>query len=664
DLIEAVHGDGAPAARAPTRAGETAEHEDAPAPKGQSWRTIRVPLDLLDDIMNGVSDMVLARNEVARKLRSAGNASGVTGAFDRLSNSIAEMRATAGKMRMQRLNKLFAPLPRLVRDLGQELGKRVDVVVDGGEVELDREMIESIRDPLTHIVRNAIDHGIETPDKRRAAGKPENGTLHISARQSGNQIVIDVSDDGTGISIDRLVAKAVADKVISAAAARDLSAERKLDLIFSPGLTTSSEVTSISGRGVGMDVVRSNIERIGGVVDLHNRQGAGLTITLRVPLTLTIISGLTVLAGDQTFAIPRLSVDEIVLQSSDSVRIDHNGGLDLAILRGERLSLVYLEDSLGMPRAATGDEDRTLIVTRETGGNRYALSVADVYDHEELVIKPATPLIMATGLYAGTTLPDSGKPMLLLDTTGIAAKAAVGRSIAAPIKDDPVDYQRARQALSFREFDGSVRTILLSFVQRIEDVAIAAMSRAGGRLLAVIDDRMLPLYDCAIPADRTHVKVLRIRVNDRELGYVIDDVVDLVDLPYSFEPARKGGIVSLVGMIDGQPIEIVEPDHLAAAVFEAAVDNRPTCRIAGVDNHWTHQFLRPILESAGYRVLGVGDPGAAAIVLAAGDDVAAADGKASIVCLRDSPAGDDDGSVYWHDPDGILAALKRIEDAA
>ncbi len=271
ELINAL----APGAEGPAVQAATLGAAD-PATKGSAApRTIRLSVELLDRVMSGVSDMVLARNELARRLREAPNEVAVDGAFERLSGIIAEMRDAITRTRMQRIENLFVALPRMVRDLSAELGKQVLVDIDGGDVELDREMIEMIRDPLTHIIRNAVDHGIESPAERIKAGKREIGLLAVSARQSGNQILIEISDDGKGIEASRLVEKALANGVIDKEVAQKLTRSEQLALIFEAGLSTAREVTAISGRGVGMDVVRSNVERIGGLVELefNTRQG-------------------------------------------------------------------------------------------------------------------------------------------------------------------------------------------------------------------------------------------------------------------------------------------------------------------------------------------------------------------------------------------------------
>src|SRR5688500_8952476 len=322
--------------------------------------------------MSTVSDMVLARNELARRLRESTNEVTVDGAFERLSSIIAEMRDAITRTRMQRIENLFVGLPRMVRDLSTELGKQVLVDIDGGDVELDREMIEMIRDPLTHIVRNAIDHGIEGAADRAAAGKPEKGLLQVCARQAGNQILIEICDDGRGIDGDALVRKALASGSLALERADRLTAAQKTALIFEAGLSTAAEVTAISGRGVGMDVVRANIERIGGVVDVDSKRGEGVRLTLRVPLTLTIIPALTVSAGGGNYALPRSAIEEIVRAKGGAVRIETIGGASIATIRGRRMPMVSLGPLL-RSEIAEDQAEQSLIVLRPAGGDFYAL---------------------------------------------------------------------------------------------------------------------------------------------------------------------------------------------------------------------------------------------------------------------------------------------------
>src|SRR5215213_347882 len=493
-------------------------------------RTIRLSVELLDRVMSTVSDMVLARNELARRLRETSADVPVDGAFERLSAIIADMRDAITRTRMQRIENLFVALPRMVRDLSAELGKQVLVDIDGGDVELDREMIEMIRDPLTHIVRNAVDHGIELPADRLKAGKREIGILSVSARQSGNQILIDIHDDGRGIDGTKLVEKAIAAGTVDKAAAAELSPREQLALIFEAGLSTAKEVTSISGRGVGMDVVRSNVERIGGIVEVDSKVGQGTRMTLRVPLTLTIIPALTVSIGNQHFAIPRSAIDEIVRANGESVKLEHLGGAGVATIRGRRVPEVSLADILGI-QSGIDDKDRTLIVLRPAGGDLYALAVDRIHDHEELVVKPAAPAVMNTGLYAGTTLADDGSPILLFDPAGLAEVGGVkleAQERAARIAEGPIAPEFiATAVLLFRGLDGGRRALRLAVVDRIEEVAASAIKRAAGQLRVQVGEAILPLAGVGsgeLGTDK--IRVFRLNDGQHEIGYAFAEVLD------------------------------------------------------------------------------------------------------------------------------------------
>ena len=506
-------------------------------------RTVRLPIDLLDRMMAGVSDMVLARNELARKLRASDGDAGVALAFERLSGCVADMRDAITRTRMQRIDAIFAALPRMVRDLSAELGKQVIVEIEGGDVELDREMIEMIRDPLTHILRNSIDHGIETPEQRRAAAKPAAGRLSVAARQAGNQIVIEISDDGRGIDGETVLAKAISAGIVTPDKGATLSWAQKVELVFEPGLSTAETITTISGRGVGMDVVRANVERIGGLVDIESRPRLGLKVSLRVPLTLTIIPALTVSSGALRFAVPRAAIDEIVRANGTNAVIERLGDGEIATIRGRRLPVVRLAALLGLADAAGGGAP-ILVVLRPAGGAVYALALDAVHDHEELVVKPAAPAIVATGIYAGTTLPDNGQPMLLLDPAGIAAVADVP---VAEIEAEPVAAIVAETVptLLFHDLDGAERAIRLAVVERIDDVAADAVRLVGGRRRLVQDGRIVAVFDCGGDFARDDARqgaratVLRLSDGATTLAYAIAAVIDIRALDSAIVPAAS-----------------------------------------------------------------------------------------------------------------------------
>jgi two-component system chemotaxis sensor kinase CheA len=628
-------------------------------------RTIRLSVELLDRVMSTVSDMVLARNELARRLRESETDVPVDGTFERLSSIIAEMRDAITRTRMQRIENLFVALPRMVRDLSAELGKQVLVDIEGGDVELDREMIEMIRDPLTHIVRNAVDHGIELPAERLKAGKREIGILAVSARQSGNQILIDIQDDGRGIDGRKLLEKAMAAGTIDEARAAQLSAREQLALIFEAGLSTAKQVTSISGRGVGMDVVRSNVERIGGIVEVDSKPGEGTRMTLRVPLTLTIIPALTVSVAGQHFAIPRSAIEEIVRANGESVTLEHVGGAGIATIRGRRVPEVALADILGLD-SEIDERDRTLIVLRPAGGDVYALAVDRIHDHEELVVKPAAPAVMNTGLYAGTTLADDGSPILLFDAAGLAQVGGVrleAQERTARIAEGPVAHGSvAPPVLLFRGLDGARRALRLAVVDRIEEVPANAIAEAAGKLRVQLGEAILPLAG-ARAEDIGDAKVRLFRLNDgsHELAYAFAEVIDFAKVDGEIIPAEHEGEISGVTLVGGEPAELIDAHWLFANHVGAAARESETlvCRLPD-DVPWMQNMLRPMIEAAGYRVVADDSADQADLLIASKGAKAGEESARRTIWLRSEPepAGKKDDSIYRYDRAGLLMALK------
>jgi len=620
-------------------------------------RSIRLSVDLLDRMMSGVSDAVLARNELARRLRDMPRDVAIEAAFDRVSQCIAEIRDAITRTRMQRIDSLFAGLPRLVRDLSADLGKQVRLQADGGDVEMDREMIEMIRDPLTHIVRNAIDHGIEAPEAREEAGKPRLGTLKVSARQAGNQIIIEVADDGRGIDGDALVRKARAVGLLTAEQADKLSAGQKQALVFSPGLSTAGEVTAISGRGVGMDVVRANIERIGGVVDIDSRLGHGVRLCIRVPLTLTIIPALTISAAGQVFAIPRSAIEEILRVGSEAVRFDKVGEAQVATVRGRRMPMIALCDLLGVEQVVS-DSERRIILVKPAGGECYALGVASVHDHEELVVKPAAPAVMSAGLYAGTTLADDGRPILLLDPSGMAKCAGVNFNEAEIERHLAVKAEREEvlaaesTLLLFRTLDGRRRAVPVGLVERIEDVPVSAIGFSAGKLRLALDGRIMPLCGCDAAPDAEKLRILRLTDGDTEVAYGFAEVIDIRSLVLDLQSAPAPGEVAGAFLVDGAPVELLDPHWLFSLHADAGSDRatQPVCALPEGDS-WVDVMLRPMIEGLGYRIARAGE--LADILIALEDQEVPQD--VNVVRLRSAVEGQ--GSVYRYDRAALIGAL-------
>ena len=650
---------GAEAAAAPVATTVAEAQSKSVAP-----RTIRLSVELLDRLMSGVSDMVLARNELARRLRETTGDVAVDGAFERLSSIIAEMRDSITRTRMQRIENLFVALPRMVRDLSAELGKQVLVDIDGGDVELDREMIEMIRDPLTHIIRNAVDHGIELPAERLKAGKREIGLLSVSARQSGNQILIDIQDDGRGIDGRKLVEKAIASGALDKAEAAQLAPREQLALIFEAGISTAREVTAISGRGVGMDVVRSNVERIGGIVEVDSKPGDGTRMTLRVPLTLTIIPALTVSVAGQNFAIPRSAIDEIVRANGESVSLERLGGAGVATIRDRRVPEVALADILGLD-SPLSDEERSLVVLRPAGGDVYALAVDKIHDHEELVVKPAAPAVMATGLYAGTTLADDGSPILLLDPAGLAQVGGVkleAQERAARVAEGPAEAAaREVPVLLFRGLDGARRALRLAVVDRIEEVPGNAIRQGAGQLRVQLGEAILPLAGVNGELGEDKVRLFRLNDGAHEIGYAFREVIDLSAVSHELIQAECPGEIAAVSLISGEPAELVDAHWLFANHLGAASrkdEAQPVCRLPA-DDPWMQNMLRPIVEAAGYRVVSdAEDADSDLAILPHGEAEGAA--AARTIWLRSEPeaASEKDETIYRYDRAALLMALK------
>ncbi|MET4896952.1 chemotaxis protein CheW [Sphingomonadaceae bacterium jetA1] len=624
-------------------------------------RSIRLSVDLLDQMMNGMSDMVLARNELARRLREEGIDPRVEAALERLSLTVADMRDTVTRTRMQKVEALFSALPRMVRDTAAGLGKAINLTIEGSDVDLDREMVEMMRDPLIHIIRNAIDHGIETPAERRRKGKSPTGQIRVGARQSGNQIVIEVEDDGAGIDIARVAAKAVASGLHSAAEVAAMTLAQKQALIFAPGLSSRDEVSAVSGRGVGMDVVRANIEHVGGRVALDNRPGRGLMISIRVPLTLSIMSTIVLAVGGQRFALARQAIEEIVKVRGDQVRIDPVGSIEIATVRGRRLPMLPLGPFLGL-----GETRPATLVIVATRDGHYALGVDDVLDTEEVVVKPAVPVVMTTGLYAGQTLPDSGLPMLLLDGGGLAQAAGL-RFQREPIAlSDAEAAEIANPALLFEDLDGARRAMPLGAIDRVDKVERSAIHRSNGQTRLMVGEGTVPLHHIGddlrlLAGDGPPVEVLRLTDGDSECAYAVAGALEIVQLPAEIAAAEDGGTILGVAVLHGEVIEICDPLFFfrdAPVTIDAPAS--PLCVLEGAGAGWMDRFLRPVLEAHGYRcVLTAPSDGAAAVRLVLEDEaIAVAPSDTPVVRLRrDREAPPNADSVYRYDRSAVIAAL-------
>lgn len=630
-------------------------------------RTIRLPVELLDRVMSGVSDMVLARNDLAHRLRQAGNQPTIDGPFERLTTILSDVRDAITRMRMQRIETLFSALPRLVRDLSTELGKQVMVDLDGGDVELDREMIETIRDPLTHIIRNAIDHGIEAPSARLASGKREIGLLAIAARQSGNTISIVLSDDGRGLDEERIAAKGVATGLVAASERASMSRDRILNLIFEPGFSTAETVSNVSGRGVGLDVVRQNLEKVGGSIRVASVPGQGTTFTLQIPLTLSIIAGLTVEVADHRFAIPQSYVEEIVQASSSALDMTKMGETALVTFRGKRVPCLMLGEVLGLPEPENARQP-TLVMLRLASGDLFALAVEGIHSHGDIVVKPLAPAVMKSGLYAGSTLLDDGQPVLLLDVANIAAQAGLASDtrirVLAGLEDSAAGAAvRFDRAMLFTDFAGRRSAVRLELVQRIETAPASAIDRSGSRPRVVIDGMILPLVGLPegdFPLAR--VRLLRLSDGACELLHAVREVEDAVELTEELRPVPEDPRAEAITLIGGKPVTLIDAHALFALHGEPPQPAaRPRCTLPEGD--WARTILAPLVTAAGYEIVPEAEAGADALGILFEDvyEVAEALGRPlpdRLIRLRDQPeAPANSATIYRYDREGLMAAL-------
>ncbi len=594
-------------------------------------RTVRIAVPLLEALMTQVSDLVLVRNELARTVRMSNDPALASG-FDRLAAIVTDLRDSVTHTRMQPIDRLFATLPRLVRDTAKECGKLVTLELSGQDVEIDREMVEAIRDPLVHIVRNAIDHGIERPEARRAAGKPESSILRIAALQSGNQVSIEITDDGRGIDTEALIERAIAAKKIDTARVGLLDSSAAAQLIFEAGLSTAEKVTAVSGRGVGMDVVRANVERLGGSVALVNRPGHGLTVTLRAPLTLSIVNALVVRAGGQGFAVPRGAVEEVVALNREHARIEEIGGGHIAVVRGIAHPAYILSSLLGLRVNAP----RLAAIVATPSGRRYALAVDSVLDHEELVVRPMAPQLAAQGIFAGQSLGDDGCPVIVLDPVGIATSVGISR-VALP---RPTDVEQVStvtgSVVVATAFDGrriAVRSVL---VERLVETTRDDWLMVGGRWFAVIDGEHLPsCISEALPAGAL-ISAMLLFDGQRRVILPLQAVHDLAPLS-AIVPVDADGIEGLLS-IDDRPVELLD----ASCLFEsasAAGSSRPVASILLDPTPWSLAILAPLVEAAGYSV-SFGQTDNAALVIHLENAVALPADAAHIALAREA-----DGAV-------------------
>ena len=529
---------------------------DAATKPSVTETAIRVDVGQLDKVMNLVGELVLARNQIVANTARFDPAALATAA-QRLNHITTELQESVMKTRMQPIGNVWAKFPRVVRDVAHELGKQVRLVLDGQSTELDRTIIEAIKDPLTHIVRNSVDHGIEAPEKRRAAGKPAEGLLSLRAFHEGGQVNIEIMDDGGGINVGKVKAKAVAQNLLTPEQAARLTEREALNLIFLPGLSTAEKITNVSGRGVGMDVVKTNIEKIGGSIDLHSQPGQGTTLRIKIPLTLAIIPALIVTSGGDRFAIPQVSLLELVRLEGAQARqgIEQLYGAPVYRLRGRLLPLAYLNHEFKVgPAARPGenpDRDIVNIVVLQADGRTFGLVVDAINDTEEIVVKPLGKQLKGIACFAGATIMGDGRVALILDVVGLAQQAKVvsdtrDRAAAENAARAPADGERPQTLLIFNVGADRRMAIPLSLAARLEEFPAARIERAGAHEVVQYRGRILPLIRVAdhvaglgasAPTDTLQVVVYV--ENGRAVGLIVGRISDIVEEAVVLQPQAE-----------------------------------------------------------------------------------------------------------------------------
>jgi two-component system, chemotaxis family, sensor kinase CheA len=531
--------------------------------------TIRVNVTLLDRLMNLVGELVLARNQIVQ-YASQQEDNAFLATIQQLNLVTSELREGVMKTRMQPISRLFDKVPRVVRDVSVACGKQVRIDAEGKNTELDRTLLEAINDPLTHLVRNAIDHGIELPARRVELGKPAEGLLTLRALHEGGQVTIEISDDGAGIDAERIRRKALERGAITAEQAARMSAAESLNLIFLPGVSTAEKVTNVSGRGVGMDVVKTNIERVGGSVEIQTRLGEGSTFKVKVPLTLAIVPALIVRSAGKCFAIPQVNLVELVRLENGHAGIEMVHGASVYRLRGRLLPLVHLNRELKLaPVESPGDANCAAlnIVVLQVDSRRFGLVVDEVHDAEEIVVKPLSKHLKGIRAYAGATIMGDGKLALILDVLGIAAGAGITADAhEALVKKESSEAQvSAGDAQKFILFSGpgnSRMALPLNALARLEEIPVSRIELSGERSVVQYRGQILPLIrvskvlptssnwndEANVANPASTVSVLVLNHDGRTFGLVVDRIVDIVEQATEVRAAatRDGVLCSTV----------------------------------------------------------------------------------------------------------------------
>ncbi len=587
-------------------------------------QSIRVTVDTLEHMMTMVSELVLTRNQLLEIARQNDDNAFKT-PLQRLSNVTAELQEGVMKTRMQPIGNAWQKLPRIVRDLAHELDKEIELDLHGENTELDRQVLDLVKDPLTHMVRNSADHGLETRAERIAAGKPAKGHIRLSAYQEGGQIVIEVADDGRGLNTARIKAKAVSLGLATEDALARMSDAQIHKLIFAPGFSTVDQITAISGRGVGMDVVRANIDQIGGMIDVKSVPGAGVVFTIKIPLTLAIVSALIVQSGGYRFAIPQIAVAELVkVREGSDNRIEHIKDTPVLRLRNKLLPLADLSRLLRIDGADARESGKgQFIVVTQVDGRTFGIAVDQVFHTEEIVVKPMSSRLRHITAFCGNTILGDGSVIMIVDPTGIGrmmgATVTVDMGVADMVEDDRDGRpDNVTSLLVFRAGSAQPKAVPLSLVTRLEEVDAGTIELSNGRHMVQYRGHLMPLVtltDNAVVKPEGTQPLLVFSDGTRSMALMVDEIVDIVEERLDIEVASETPGVIGSALVKGHATEIIDVGYFLPLACEDWFRDKSVaanaCKRRSLllvdDSPFFRNMLTPVLQAAGYDVITASD---------------------------------------------------------
>ncbi|BCJ89970.1 ATPase [Terrihabitans soli] len=586
-------------------------------------QSIRVGVDTLEHLMTMVSELVLTRNQLLEIVRHHEESEFKT-PLQRLSNVTAELQDGVMKTRMQPIGNAWQKLPRVVRDLAQELGKKIELDMHGAETELDRQILDIIKDPLTHMVRNSADHGLEPTEDRKMLGKPEKGTIRLSAFHEGGHIIIQIADDGRGLNVDRIKKKALENGLATESELERMNESQIQKFIFHPGFSTAAAVTSVSGRGVGMDVVKTNIDLIGGTIDLKSVVGEGTTFTIKIPLTLAIVPALIVEVAGDRFAIPQIAVIELVRANAQSEhQIEHIKDTPVLRLRNKLLPLIHLRKLLGLADADNVETGNGFIVVTQVGPQTFGIVVDGVFHTEEIVVKPMSSRLRHITMFSGTTILGDGSVIMIIDPNGIAhavgsdVTAAAFKSAESEEHKGPTTNQLVSM-LVFRSGGQELKAVPLSLVTRLEEIDVKKIEVSNGRNLVQYRGSLMPLIEVT---EETKIRedgaqpLLVFSEDGRSMGLIVDEIVDIVEDQLNIEVASTQQGILGSAVVKGQATEIIDIAHYLPLAFDDWLIRkeqnktgpaRPRHLLFVDDSAFFRNMLLPVLRATGYEVTAVG----------------------------------------------------------